>query len=53
MFRLINVIIPKNELTLKNTYLRKKIDTDQAKFCEHELLFSKHELFSIIIFVNF
>ena len=49
MFRLINVIIPKNELTLKKYISKKKIDTDQAKFCEHELFFSKHELFSIIL----
>ena len=28
------------ELTLKKkTYLRKKIDTDQAKLCENELFF--------------
>ena len=41
---LINVIIPKNELTLKKYISKKKIHTDQAKFCEHELFFSKHEL---------
>ena len=35
MFRLINVIIQKNEKYIS----RKKIYMDQAKFCEHELFF--------------
>ena len=39
MFRLINVIIPKNELIFKKYISKKKIDTDQVKFCEHELFF--------------
>ena len=40
----------KNELTFKKIHFTKFTGTDQAKFCEHELFFSKHELFSIINF---